>query len=933
LRTSTSLFRRGSRQVSSKIFPVSVEGPTLTLSTGYLSPLSLATITSTSSNTLVNNHICRDAKSTSPLTINYVNRHAANGRIPGAVTRRDFARSDDNEILAARVVDRCVRPATSTLGKGVEVTCTVQAVDAGSDGITLAVNGVSAGLWSQGIISRGVGCVEVGLNADGTLCSGKGDSETFMTVGGGNGKVTMIEFGGSEPIAEDKVKEMLTMAVDALEPAIETQRALLDKVPSTTSISDPPSPPLPLTPELIAFGRSVYRGEKGENKATRGKREAEYRALLAEKLGLSEEEASDEDNETLYKALKISLKDAVFDGQRADGRGTDELRDLLACAPALPDVVHGSAVFGRGETQVLSTVTLGPPHDAIRIRDPYKHSRISSKYAVDIEANGYPVGSLRSIGPKESEDMMDLKKWEAEQMLVGQGGAFDKEEYKRSFLHYDFPSYSVGEVDGRTGPNRRSVGHGNLAEKAILPILPSASEFPYVVRMTSEVTSSNGSSSMATVCGTMLALMDAGVPVKEEVAGISVGLVEKDGEFLPLLDIIGTEDHYGEMDFKIAGTREKITAIQLDCKLKEGVPLDVLLGAMDLAKTGRNQIIDTMKAELDGPRNDVKSSAPRVEVVRFDPARKKDLVGPGGIVMTQIETHYGVVLDLSQEGQCLIYGEGGEHSYESGRGVKEARNAVNELVGDVEVGGIYEGVILDVKDFGATVEILRNKEAILHVSELTDDPEALKHPEGNKGVAESLLAIGMKIDLLCTEVDKVRGHIKMSRKQLARLRSSGKMWMENDSEEEEAVHVEDVEDAEDDNGEEEEEEDEETDGDGDGDGDEENDEEEDEEQNEKEDGKVNTASTADTTVYIDHEMIRAREWAIANIDQSTLKKETKDFQVPESKLDSSKTQHGYNDDNSRKAGKKGPDKKGGDKKGDGKRRKRRAKGRKRGGSK
>ncbi|GMH56553.1 hypothetical protein TrRE_jg12395, partial [Triparma retinervis] len=236
-----------------------------------------------------------------------------------------------------------------------------------------------------------------------------------------------------------------------------------------------------------------------------------------------------------------------------------------------------------------------------------------------------------------------------------------------------------------------------MAEKAILPILPDASEFPYVVRMTSEVTSSNGSSSMATVCGTMLALMDAGVPVKEEVAGISVGLVERDGDYLPLLDITGTEDHYGEMDFKIAGTREKITAIQLDCKLKEGVPLDVLLNSMDLAKTGRNKILDTMKMELDAPRREVKSSAPRVEIVRFDPARKKDLVGPGGVVLNQIEAHYGVVLDLSQEGQCLIYGEGGEDSYEGGRGVKEARNAVNELVADVEVGGVYEGVVLDVK--------------------------------------------------------------------------------------------------------------------------------------------------------------------------------------------------------------------------------------------
>ena len=206
---------------------------------------------------------------------------------------------------------------------------------------------------------------------------------------------------------------------------------------------------------------------------------------------------------------------------------------------------------------------------------------------------------------------------------------------------------------------------------------------------------------MASVCGATLSLQDAGVPITEAVAGISVGLVSSpDGEggSKLLLDITGTEDHYGDMDFKVAGGRDSITALQLDCKLKEGVPLDVILSALDLAKKGRNEILDCMAEEQPGVRpGGVKGSAPRVEVVRFDPARKSELVGPGGIVMRQIEEHYGVVMDLSQEGLCLIYGEGGEETYESGRGVKEARNAVNELVADVEVGGVYEGVVLEMK--------------------------------------------------------------------------------------------------------------------------------------------------------------------------------------------------------------------------------------------
>ena len=353
---------------------------------------------------------------------------------------------------------------------------------------------------------------------------------------------------------------------------------------------------------------------------------------------------------------------SIYYNSRSDGRaGGDIIRPISIIVPLFSDVVHGSALFTRGQTQVLCTTTLGPPRDGI-LHDPY----ISSTYAPDNASIGngmpnLPVGSLRYLKSQEHlESDLNTRKIRADREQTGESGTL--RDRRRAFLQYDFPAYCKGEVPRSPNSSRREIGHGFLAEKSILPVLPFASDFPYAIRMTSEVTSSNGSSSMATVCGVTLSLLDAGVPIVAPVAGVSVGMVQDsrdDSSYRLLLDITGTEDFHGIMDFKVSGTKNRVTAFQLD--VKKTLSFSVIEEALDLAKIGRNQIIKEMKAQsnisskgdiLDlSPRPQPKATAPRTSVIRFDATRKKDLIGPGGVVIRQMEDRFNVSLDLTQEGE------------------------------------------------------------------------------------------------------------------------------------------------------------------------------------------------------------------------------------------------------------------------------------------
>ncbi|KAL3800161.1 hypothetical protein HJC23_001082 [Cyclotella cryptica] len=447
-------------------------------------------------------------------------------------------------------------------------------------------------------------------------------------------------------------------------------------------------------------------------------------------------------------------------GYRSDSRNLHEVRPITATAPFFPDCVHGSSQFSRGETQVLCTATISAPRDGIPIVNPYLSSlRNEGDSSESKDDEKIPIGSLRFLRSQvEMESDMNSRRVKAGRELTGDSGILS--EVKRAFLHYDFPDFSTGTIKSRTGGamNRRAIGHGNLAERAILPVLPRPDIFPYSIRLTCEVTSSNGSSSMASACGATLSLLDAGVPLIAPVAGVSVGLAS-DSDTL-LLDITGTEDHFGNMDCKVCGTIGGITAIQ--CDVKNPLELEVIINALNLAKEGRHTILQEMEnacvESLGGliPRASMKSTAPRVEVIRYDPNRKRDLIGPGGSVLRQLEDRFNVTLDLSQEGRCLIFG-----SVET---VKEAKNVILDLVGDVEVGGIYEGTVIEIKDYGAVVELLRNKEGLLHVSEIADIKG--KHPGGNLGLVQEYLKVGEKVQVLCTKIDHVQGSIKLSRKKL-----------------------------------------------------------------------------------------------------------------------------------------------------------------------
>eukprot|EP00978_Attheya_sp_CCMP212_P016364 scaffold42800_cov52-Attheya_sp.AAC.5 len=485
---------------------------------------------------------------------------------------------------------------------------------------------------------------------------------------------------------------------------------------------------------------------------------------------------------TTYRCRGDGRRENIRNPSDEPSDGALVIRPIYLTTPIFPDVVHGSAMFSRGETQVLCTATLGAPREGRPVTNPF--SSVSERKKVDpnLQKGPYydlPIGSLRFLRSETSlVSDYNSKKVKADRELTGDSGTFD--EVQRAFLHYDFPAYSTGQVQkgGAAVANRRAIGHGTLAEKAILPILPPPSLFPYAIRLTSEVTSSNGSSSMASVCGATIALLDAGVPILSPVAGVSVGLVmdpdKNDNDvddsadlYTCLLDITGTEDHYGEMDFKIAGTANGITAMQLD--VKRPLPIEVLVRAMYVAKSGRRRILKTMQSQCQlysygiisklKPRKHLKLSAPRVAIVRFDPLRKRDLIGPGGAVLRQMEDRFGISLDLTQEGQCLLYGQDADL-------VAKARSAVMDLVADVEEGEIYEGTVIEIKDFGAIVELLRNKEGLLHVSELSDDISNSLRVDDSYGVAKEHLTVGQKIDVLCIGVDTVQGSIKLSRKRL-----------------------------------------------------------------------------------------------------------------------------------------------------------------------
>lgn len=821
-----------------------LEGQSVRFGTGTVANLADACVMGTSGDTLVLSTVStapaddesseslvralRSFKSDNvAMTVSYQERYHGVGKIPTSNRlRRDTMRTSDDEVLAARAVDRALRPLLKPTTGQVHVSCSVQAHTGRGNPVALALNAASAALGDR--LSSRVAAVHLCLDSEGTVIfdpthSQIQESVTELLLAGTRDKIVMLEATShTDVIPEEIFVNLMKLAHGALQPILETQELLVldqhNEEPSDVdllaslgltevSVSSDTDEELEekaaslfeeayahchghlsdaavrlcgykegMTSAAAISGATIHLGKPLLPKSTRGRREHLLRLQIERLLREHDTYESHLDGvipvltDAIHKKLvRSALHEASSKyGARADARGDSgtglvTVRPLSVTVPALPDVVHGSSMFSRGDTQVLCTATLGAPRDGVPLDHPYQQkdeSKPRAKGAFD----DLPVGSLRYSRSQEALiSDFNSKRVTAEKEMTGDSGTLD--EVRRFFLQYDFPSFSKGEVPSRKG-NRREVGHGRLAERALQSSIPPASDFPYAVRVTSEVTSSNGSSSMASVCGATLALLDAGVPLVSPVAGVSVGLIlgESQDDYSLLLDITGTEDHYGDMDFKVAGTEEGITALQLD--VKTPLSVDTLDKALQLAREGRVAILSEMDALARQssadiickllPRPTLKDSAPRVEVIRFDPIRKKDLIGPGGTVLRQLEDRFGISLDLTQEGQCILFGQDRDM-------VSQSKAAVMDLVADVEEGQVYEGTIVEIKDFGAIVELLRNKEGLLHVSELTDD---LSHPEGNYGVVHSRLRVGQKIEVLCTGVDPVQGSIRLSRKAL-----------------------------------------------------------------------------------------------------------------------------------------------------------------------
>jgi polyribonucleotide nucleotidyltransferase len=636
-----------------------------------------------------------------PLTVDVEERLYAAGKIPGGFIKRE-GRPTEHSILASRLVDRPIRP---LFPKGyrndVQVVITVLSADPESDADVLGIVGASAALSISDIPFAGpVGGVRVGyINGQIVLNpteSALKDSMLDLAIAGTNDAVVMVEAGARE-LPEATMVEAIRKGHETIQQIIAIQNELVAKAGKPKRPFTAPEADANLSKAVAGFVRPRF--EQTVNNADKAAREAALDAVEGElqaDLSAKYPDRSKEIASLFEKELKQYIRTQILEkGIRPDGRGTADIRPIW-CEVGLLPRAHGSAIFTRGQTQVLSVVTLGSPGE--------------------------------------------------EQQLDGLG----MEESKRYIHHYNFPSFSVGETRPSRGPGRREIGHGALAERALLPVIPDQAEFPYTIRVVSEVLSSNGSTSMGSTCGSTLSLMDAGVPIKAPVAGVAMGLITASGETLDkyaiLTDIQGLEDAMGDMDFKVAGTADGVTALQMDIKIK-GLTPEVLAQAMEQARAGRMFIMDRMLEALPEPRTELSPYAPRIQSVKINPDKIGTVIGPGGKTIRRIQDESGAKIDIDDDGTVHI-------SATTGEGMARAMDAVRALTEEVEVGKIYTGTVRRLVDFGAFVEILPGKEGLVRTSQLAD--YQVNRPE-------DVVSPGDEITVMVVEVDP-QGRINLSRR-------------------------------------------------------------------------------------------------------------------------------------------------------------------------
>ena len=696
-----------------KTYSMDLAGRTLTIETGKMAGLANGSVLVKYGETTVLVNVTaskepKDGIDFFPLSVEYSERLYAVGKIPGGYTKRE-GKPSDKAILTSRAIDRPLRPLfPKDLRNDVVVDCLVLSVEQDCSPEVCAMIGASAALSISDIPFGGpTAAVSVGF-IDGQVIINPTEaqrevSRLNLTLAGTADKIAMIEAGAYELTNEEMLTAIKTAHVE-IKKVCEFIQTMKDEIGKpkfeykSFAVNEE-------VYDVIAaeFGermkQDVQTPDKPERDVKIDKLAEDVKAWYVEKFG---EEKAEEDKadigEALYKLQKKTVRKLILEeGKRVDGRGIYDIRPL-SCEVGLIPRVHGSGLFNRGRTQVMSIATLGM---------------------------------------KSEEQMLD---------------GLDSEESKRYMHQYNFPGYSVGEAKASRGPGRREIGHGALAEKALVPVLPSVEEFPYAIRVVSEILSSNGSTSQGSICASTLALMDAGVPIKKPVAGISTGLITDENDpsrYVVITDIQGIEDFFGDMDFKVGGTRDGITAIQVDIKV-DGLSYEIIAEAFDRTAKARQYILDDIMApQIAEPRKEISKYAPKIITMKINPEKIKDVIGSGGKVINKIIDETGVKIDIEEDGTVFIYSDDID-------GARKAQSIIEEITREIELGGIYTGKVSRIATFGAFVDLGAGKEGLLHISKIAKE-------RINK--VEDVLKLNDEVTVKVYEIDD-QGRINLTRKDL-----------------------------------------------------------------------------------------------------------------------------------------------------------------------
>ena len=645
-----------------------------------------------------------------PLTVDYQERYYATGRIPGSFFRRE-GRPSEKEVLTCRLIDRPVRPLfPDGFLNEIHVVATVMSSDTEHDPDIVAMLGASAALSISGVPFAGpIGAARVGL-IDSLYVTNPSykqleQSTLNMVVAGTKSAVLMVESEADE-LPEDQMLGAVLFAHEEMQVAIDSINELVERAGKPRWIWSPP-------PEDVALDSSIkdlVENDLGDayrltNKTERLNTIRSLRTKVADVLSSSSELKwnTKDISASFVKLGKRIVRTRALNGEaRIDGRGLRDVRPVYVEVGILPKV-HGSALFQRGETQSICTATLGTLRDAALVD---------------------------AIEGKTNDTFL---------------------------FHYNFPPYSVGETGFMSGPKRREIGHGRLARRGITAVLPKGEDFPYTLRVVSEITESNGSSSMASVCGASLSLMDAGVPIRTPVAGVAMGLIKEGDGYAVLTDILGDEDHLGDMDFKVAGTTNGVNALQMDIKV-DGINEEIMEAALEQARVARMCILESMNAVISRSRDTIAETAPSIIAMKINPGKIRDVIGKGGNIIRSIQEQSGTDVELDDDGQIRIYAP-----------TRPAGEAAKQLIEDIvaapEEGKVYEGEVQRIMDFGAFVKILPNYDGLLHISEITTE-----HVDN----VEDYMQVGKKVKVVCTSIDN-QGRARLSIKRLGEYANEGAM--------------------------------------------------------------------------------------------------------------------------------------------------------------